>query len=58
MSNQTYQLIESILVDASMKRCRIHWAKIYAHCKEYIGAQEKQIIRKMADRWGVEIIGK
>ena len=25
---------------------------------QYIGAKEKQIIKKLADRWGVEIIGK
>lgn len=58
MSVQTYELIEQILIDASMKRCRIHWAKIYTHCREYIGANEKQTIKKLADKWGVEIIGK
>lgn len=59
MSVQTYELIERILIEASQKRfSRIHWGKIFAHSKEYIGVQEKQIIRNLADKWGVEIIGK
>ena len=58
MSEQTYQLIEQILIETSMVRSRIHWAKIYAHCREYIDANEKQEIKKLADKWGVEIIGK
>ena len=58
MSEHTYELIEQILIKASMERCRIHWAKIYAHCEDYIGIAEKQIIKKLADRWGVELIGK
>ena len=58
MSVQTYELIEQIMIEASMRRCRIHWAKIFARSKEYIGAKEKQVIKKLADRWGVEIIGK
>ena len=59
MSEQTYELIERILIEASQKRfSRIHWGMIFAHCKEYIGANEKQIIKKLADKWGVELIGK
>jgi hypothetical protein len=58
MSVQTYQLIERILIEASMERGRVHWARIFAHSREYISAKEKQEIRKLADRWGVEIIGK
>jgi hypothetical protein len=58
MSSQTYELIENILIKASMERGKIHWAKIFAHCREYIGASEKHEIKKIADKWGVEIIGK
>ena len=59
MSVQTYELIERILIEASQKRfSRVHWGKIFAHSPEYIGKEEKQVIQKIADRWGVNIIGK
>lgn len=58
MSVQTSQLIECLLIEASLKRCRIHWGKIFAHSREYIGKNEKHEIKKMADGWGVEIIGR
>ena len=58
MSEQTYELIERILIKASQERGRVHWAMIFAHSPEYIGKEEKQVIQKIADRWGVNIIGK
>ncbi len=59
MSVQTYELIEQLLIKTSMKRfSRIHWGRIYAHCREYVGTKEKQEIKKLADRWGVELIGQ
>ena len=58
MSAQTYQLIERLLIETSLQRSRIHWARIYAHCREYLGKKEKHEIKKLADRWGVELIGK
>lgn len=58
MYKQNYGLIEKILIEASMKRSRIHWAQIFAHSTQYIGAKEKQEIKKLADKWGVEIINR
>jgi len=58
MSAQTYELIEKILIKASMERGRVHWAKIFAHSPEYLGKKEKQEVIKLAERWGVSIIGK
>lgn len=58
MSEQTTALIEKILIKASMERGRVHWGKIFAHSPEYLGKQEKQEVMKLADRWGVIIIGK
>jgi len=58
MSEHTYQLIEKILIKASMERGRVHWAKIFAHSPEYIGMKERQEVIKIAERWGVSIIGK
>ncbi len=58
MSEHTYQLIERILIKASMERGRVHWAKIFAHSPEYLGKKEKQQVINLADRWGVIIIGK
>ena len=58
MSEHTYRLIEQILIKASMERGRVQWGKIFAHSPEYLGKQEKQAIIKLADRWGVVIIGK
>ena len=58
MSEHTYQLIERILIKASMERGRVHWAKIFAHSPEYLGKKEKQEVINLAERWGVIIIGK
>ena len=58
MSAQTYELIEKILIKARMERGRVHWAKIFAHSPEYLGKKEKQEVIKLAERWGVMIIGK
>ena len=58
MSEHTYRLIERILIKASMERGSVHWAKIFAHSPEYLGNKEKQEVTKLADRWGVMIIGK
>jgi len=58
MSEYTYRLIERILIKASMERGRVHWAKIFAHSPEYLGKEEKLEVVKLADRWGVIIIGK
>lgn len=58
MSEHTYQLIERILIKASMERERVHWAKIFAHSPEYLGKKEKQEVIQLAERWGVIIIGK
>jgi hypothetical protein len=58
MSEQTYQLIERILIKASMERGRVHWAMIFAHSPEYLGKKEKQQVTELAERWGVIIIGK
>jgi len=51
-------MIEEILIKASMERGRVHWGKIFAHCPEYLGKKEKQEVTKLAERWGVSIIGK
>jgi len=58
MSAQTYQMIEEILIKASMERGRVHWGKIFAHSPEYLSKKEKQEVIKLAERWGVSIIGK
>jgi hypothetical protein len=58
MSEHTYELIEKILIKASMERGRVHWAKIFAHSPEYLGKKEKQEVINLAERWGVIIIGK
>lgn len=58
MSEHTYELIEKILIKASMERGRVHWGKIFAHSPEYLGKQEKQQVINLAERWGVIIIGK
>ncbi len=58
MSELTYRLIERIIIKASMERGRVHWAQIFAHSPEYLGKQEKQEVIKLADYWGVIIIGK
>jgi len=58
MSEHTYELIEKILIKASMERGRVHWAKIFANSPEYLGKKEKQEVVKLANRWGVVIIGK
>ena len=58
MSEHTYELIEKILIKASMERGRVHWAKIFANSPEYLGKKEKQEVVQIANRWGVSIIGK
>ena len=58
MSEHTYELIEKILIKASMERGRVHWAKIFANSPEYLGKKEKQEVINLANRWGVIIIGK
>jgi len=58
MSEHTYRTIEEILIKASMERGRVHWAKIFAHSPEYLGKKDKQAVLKLAERWGVSIIGK
>ncbi len=58
MSEHTYRLIEKILIKASMERGRVQWAKIFANSPEYLGKKEKQEVVKLADRWGVSIIGR
>ena len=58
MSEHTYELIEKLLIKASMERGRVHWGKIFAHSPEYLGKKEKQQVVQLANRWGVIIIGK
>ncbi len=58
MSIHNYELIEKILIKASMERGRVHWGKIFANSPEYLGKKEKQQVVQIADRWGVTIIGK
>jgi hypothetical protein len=57
MSVQTRRNIERLLVRASMERGKVHWGKIFAHAPEHLGAKEQQEIAKLADRWGVELVG-
>ena len=58
MSENTLHLIERIMIAASMQGDRVHWQKIFAHSPEYLGKREKQQVVKLANRWGVELIGK
>ena len=58
MSENTYRLIEKILIKASMERGRIHWGKIFDHSQEYLEKKKKLEVTKLAERWGVIIIGK
>ena len=58
MSEHTYELIEKILIKASMEQRKVHWGKIFANSPEYLGKKEKQEVVQIADRWGVIIIGK
>jgi len=58
MSENTLNLIEHIMITASMQGERVHWLKIFAHSPEYLGKREKQQVKNLADRWGVELIGK
>ena len=58
MSENTLHIIERIMITASMKGDRVHWQKIFAHSPEYLGNREKQQVVKLADRWGVELLGK
>jgi hypothetical protein len=58
MSENTLSIIERIMVTASMQGERVHWQKIFAHSPEYLGKREKQLVKNLADRWGVELIGK
>ena len=57
MSVQTRRNIERLLVRASMERGRVHWGKIFAHSPEYLGPTEQKEITRLADRWGVELVG-
>ena len=58
MSNHKYELVERILIKASMEHRKVHWAKIFANSPEYLGKKEKQEVVQIADRWGVTILGK
>lgn len=58
MSEETTRLIETLLIKTSQERGNLHWAKIYAHSPEILGAKEKQEIKRLADRWGVNILGE
>ncbi len=58
MSEDTTRLIETLLIKTSQERGDLHWAKIYAHSPEILGAKEKQEIKQLADRWGVTILGE
>ena len=58
MSENTLHIIEHIMVTASMQGERVHWQKIFAHSPEYLGKREKLQVVKLANRWGVELIGK
>ena len=58
MSEKTLHIIERIMIKASMFSGRVHWQKIFAHSSEYLGKREKQQVVKLANRWGVELIGK
>ena len=58
MSENTLHIIEHIMIKASMFSGRVHWQKIFAHISEFLGKREKQQVVKLADRWGVIMIGK
>ena len=58
MSEKTLHIIEHIMIKASMFSGRVHWQKIFAHSSEYLGKREKLQVIKLADLWGVEMIGK
>ncbi len=58
MSEHTYRLIEKILIKASMEQRKVHWGKIFANSPEHLGKKEKPAVVKLADRWGVSIIGR
>jgi len=58
MSEITLHIIEHLIITASMFSGRVHWQKIFTHSSEYLGKREKQQVVKLADRWGVELIGK
>ena len=58
MSENTLNLIEHIMITASMQGERVHWLKIFAHSPEYLSKKDKQAVLKLAERWGVSIIGK
>jgi len=58
MSENTLHIIERIMITASMQGTRVHWQKIFTHSPEYLGKREKQQVVKLADRWGVELLGK
>ncbi|MCK5794419.1 MAG: hypothetical protein KAH12_06920 [Anaerolineales bacterium] len=45
------------MVTASMQGERVHWQKIFNHSAEFLGKREKQQVVKLANRWGVELIG-
>ena len=57
MSENTLHIIEHLIIIASMQGARVHWQKIFAHSPEYLGKREKQQVVKLANRWGVELIG-
>ncbi len=57
MSENTLRIIEHLIITASMERGRVHWQLIFAHSSEYLGKREKQQVVKLANRWGVELIG-
>jgi len=58
MSENTLHIIEHLIITASMKGERVHWQKVFAHSAEFLGRCEKQQVIKLANRWGVELIGK
>ena len=57
MSENTLHIIEHLIIIASMERGRVHWQLIFAHSPEYLGKREKLQVVKLANRWGVELIG-
>lgn len=58
MSENNLHIIEHIIITTSMERGRVHRKTIYAHSPHYLGKREKQQVKQLADRWGVELIGK
>ena len=58
MSENTFHIIEQIMIKASMEQSRVHWQVVFAHSPEYLGKREKQQVVNLANRWGVELIGK